>query len=149
MIRSLSAISVALLVLVSFELYNGVHRVKAQEQTLDDRSIEFPRVNEGLAGLHHDIVYAVDTGTEALISEGRSSIRKYDLKTGNSAEHVFRNGVSSEFVHIQPDGTRGEDDGWLIGFVYDRARNASDLIILDAQKIESKPVARSFSKTLK
>ena len=115
---------------------------KAQEQTLDDRSIEFPRVNEGLAGMHHDIVYAVDIGTEALISEGRSSIRKYDLKTGNSAEHVFRNGVSSEFVHIQPDGTRGEDDGWLIGFVYDRARNASDLMILDAQKIESKPVAR-------
>jgi carotenoid cleavage dioxygenase len=50
--------------------------------------------------------------------------------------------VSSEFVHIHPEGAGGEDDGWLIGFVYDRARNASDLLILDAQNIDSKPVAR-------
>ncbi len=36
MIRFLSAVSVGLLVLVSFELYNGVHRVKAQEHELAD-----------------------------------------------------------------------------------------------------------------
>ena len=71
-----------------------------------------------------------------------SSLRKYNLKTGNSTEHVFRNGVSSEFVHVPGEGGTGEDDGWLIGFVYDRVRNASDLLILDAQKMESKPVAR-------
>jgi carotenoid cleavage dioxygenase len=115
---------------------------RAQEQQLDDRSIEFPRVNDDRAGLHHDIVYAVDSGQGSLASDQASSLRKYDLKTGKSAEHVFRNGVSSEFVHIQPEGAGGEDDGWLIGFVYDRARNASDLLILDAQNIESKPVAR-------
>jgi carotenoid cleavage dioxygenase len=115
---------------------------RAQEQQLDDRSIEFPRVNDDRAGLHHDIVYAVDSGEGSLASDEASSLRKYNLKTGKSAEHVFRNGVSSEFVHIMPEGSSGEDDGWLIGFVYDRARNASDLMILDAQRIESKPVAR-------
>jgi carotenoid cleavage dioxygenase-like enzyme len=112
---------------------------KAQEQFLDDRPIEFPRINDDRAGLSHDIVYTVDTGSDGLTYE---LLRKYDLKTGKSTEHVFDNGMASEFVHIAPEGSSGEEDGWLIGFVYDRTRNASDLLILDAQKIESKPVAR-------
>ena len=114
---------------------------KAQEQFLDDHAIEFPRVNESLAGLKHNIVYSVDTGSD--LASGRyTSVRKYDLKSGKNTVHDFKTGVPSEFVHIAPEGTTGEDDGWLIGFVYDRTRDASDLIILDAQKIESKPVAR-------
>jgi carotenoid cleavage dioxygenase len=115
---------------------------KAQEQFLDDRSIEFPRINDDRAGLAHDIVYAVDAGEGNLATGAYSSIRKYDLKTGKSTEHNFDKGMASEFVHVPGKGGKSEDDGWLIGFVYDRARNASDLMILDAQKIESKPVAR-------
>lgn len=114
---------------------------KAQEQELDDRAIEFPRVNESLTGSHHNIVYSVDTGTD-LASTRYSSVRKYDLKSGKSTVHDFRTGLPGEFVHVAPEGSRGEDDGWLMGFVYDRARDASDFIILDAQNIESKPVAR-------
>ncbi|MGL5166363.1 MAG: carotenoid oxygenase family protein [Afipia sp.] len=115
---------------------------KAQEQFLDDRSIEFPRINDDRAGLSHDIVYTVDAGGDNLATSSYGSIRKYDLKTGRSTEHSFDNGMASEFVHVPGEGGKGEDDGWLIGFVYDRARDASDLMILDAQKIESKPVAR-------
>lgn len=114
---------------------------KAQEQQLDDRAIEFPRVNENLAGLPHSIVYSVDTGTD-LSSGHYTSVRKYDLKSGTSTAHDFETGLPSEFVHIAPEGSTGEDDGWLMGFVYDRARDASDLVILDAQTIEAKPVAR-------
>ena len=114
---------------------------KAQEQLLDDKAIEFPRVNESLTGSRHNIVYSVDTGSD--LASGRyTSVRKYDLKSGNNTVHDFGTGVPSEFVHIAPEGSTGEDDGWLMGFVYDRARDASDLVILDAQKIESKPVAR-------
>ncbi|WP_425990788.1 carotenoid oxygenase family protein [Afipia sp. DC4300-2b1] len=114
---------------------------RAQEQLLDDKAIEFPRVNESLTGSRHNIVYSVDTGSD--LASGRyTSVRKYDLKSGNNTVHDFGTGVPSEFVHIAPEGSTGEDDGWLMGFVYDRARDASDLVILDAQKIESKPVAR-------
>ncbi|EKS36276.1 carotenoid oxygenase family protein [Afipia broomeae] len=114
---------------------------RAQEQLLDDKAIEFPRVNESLTGSRHNIVYSVDTGSD--LASGRyTSVRKYDLKSGNNTVHDFGTGVPSEFVHIAPEGGTGEDDGWLMGFVYDRARDASDLVILDAQKIESKPVAR-------
>lgn len=114
---------------------------KAQEQPLDDKGIEFPRINDGLAGQNHSIVYAVETGDD--LAGGRyNAVRKYDLKSGENNSHVFENGVPSEFVHIAVEGGRSEDDGYLIGFVYDRVRDASDLVILDAQRIESKPVAR-------
>ncbi|MES2600497.1 MAG: carotenoid oxygenase family protein [Pseudomonadota bacterium] len=115
---------------------------RAQEQTLDDRSIEFPRINDDRAGMLHDIVYTVDAGDENLATSSYSSLRKYDLKTGKSTEHTFDKGMASEFVHVPGDGGKGEDDGWLIGFVYDRARGASDLMILDAQRMGAKPVAR-------
>lgn len=114
---------------------------KAQEQQIDDRAIEFPRVNESLTGSRHNIVYSVDTGTD-LASTRYSSLRKYDLESGKSAVHDFNTGLPGEFVHVAPEGSSGEDDGWLMGFVYDRARDASDLVILDAQKIESRPIAR-------
>ncbi|MBL9099066.1 MAG: septum formation initiator family protein [Alphaproteobacteria bacterium] len=57
MIRSLSAISVALLVLVSFELYNGVHRVKAQEQTLASLKAQIAREAEAIRVLKAEWTY--------------------------------------------------------------------------------------------
>jgi hypothetical protein len=47
-IRYFSAISVALLVLVSFELYNGVHRVKAQGQEFASLKAEIAREAEAI-----------------------------------------------------------------------------------------------------
>jgi carotenoid cleavage dioxygenase-like enzyme len=114
---------------------------KAQEETLDERPIEFPRVDERLTGQRHNFVYAVESG--GLVASARhQAVRKYDLKTGRSTAHAFDGGLPSEFVHVPAAGATGEDDGWLIGFVYDQARAASDLVILDAQRIEAKPVAR-------
>jgi len=57
MIRTLSAISVALLVLVSFELYNGVHRVKAQEQALVSMSAQIAREAEQIRVLKAEWSY--------------------------------------------------------------------------------------------
>jgi carotenoid cleavage dioxygenase-like enzyme len=43
---------------------------------------------------------------------------------------------------MAPAPGAGEDEGWLIGFVYDRTRDASDLVIFDAQRVSAGPVAR-------
>lgn len=48
MIRFVSAVSVTLLVLVSFELYNGAQRGKAQEQTLSDLGTQIAREREAI-----------------------------------------------------------------------------------------------------
>jgi carotenoid cleavage oxygenase len=48
--------------------------------------------------------------------------------------------IASEMVFVPADGAAGEDDGWLMGYVYDAARGASDLVILDAHDF-GRPVA--------
>jgi hypothetical protein len=57
MIRTISFVSVALLVLVSFELYNGVHRVKAQEQTLASLKTQIAREAEAIRVLKAEWTY--------------------------------------------------------------------------------------------
>lgn len=57
MIRYLSAISVALLALVSFELYNGVHRVKAQGQHLTSLDAQIAREAEAIRVLKAEWTY--------------------------------------------------------------------------------------------
>jgi len=36
----------------------------------------------------------------------------------------------------------GEREGWYLSYVYDPARNGSDLVIIDASDFTGKPVAR-------
>jgi hypothetical protein len=57
LIRFVSAISVGLLVLVSFELYNGVHRVKAQEQQLQSLKTQISRESEAIRVLKAEWSY--------------------------------------------------------------------------------------------
>ncbi len=37
--------------------------------------------------------------------------------------------------------SRTDDEGWLVSYVYDRARGRSDLVILDASNIAGPPQA--------
>jgi carotenoid cleavage dioxygenase-like enzyme len=106
---------------------------------LDDRAIEFPRIDERRTGLEHGALYAVQTGA-GLSGDGPAdgTLVRYDLARGRDTTHVFHGGIPSEFAHVP--GTSGE--GWLMGFVYDRVRGASDLVILAASDVAAEPVAR-------
>ena len=50
--------------------------------------------------------------------------------------------VVGEVVFVPAADDAGEDDGWLVGYVYDRATDRSELVILDAHDIGADPVAR-------
>jgi carotenoid cleavage dioxygenase len=115
---------------------------KAQEQQLDERTIEYPRVDDRRTGQAHGIVYALATaGT--LASGVFTELLQYDLKSGRVLSNDFGGtGVPSEFAMAPAGPDAGEDEGWLLGFVYDRARDASDLFIFDAQRIDRDPVAK-------
>jgi hypothetical protein len=56
-IRVFSIVSVALLVLVSFELYNGVYRVKAKEQALSQIKTQIVREREAMRVLKAEWSY--------------------------------------------------------------------------------------------
>lgn len=105
------------------------------ERQLDDRPVEFPRIDDRLAGL--PARYSVSVGDAALV--------RYDLDTGEAVEHRFGNagaGGPGEAVFIpSPDGPAGETNGWYLAYVYDASRNGSDLVILDAGDFGGEPVA--------
>ena len=62
---------------------------------------------------------------------------KHDLQAGTSS--VFQYGptaVAGEAA-FAPDPTRsGEDQGWLLNYVYDKADDTSSLVVVDAEQME-------------
>jgi carotenoid cleavage dioxygenase len=110
---------------------------RVSEATLDDRSIEFPRIDERLTGTPHRYGYAVAVGATG---KGSAELRKYDLTNGSSADHDFGAGrVPGEAVFVP--AAAGEDAGWLMCYVYDAARDRSEFVVLDATNIAAPPVA--------
>jgi carotenoid cleavage dioxygenase-like enzyme len=116
---------------------------KVHEEQLDDRPIEFPRVDERLVSLPHRYGYSAGFGqTMASLDEPADGLLKYDLRTGES---TFRScGVgsgSAEPVFVPSATNADEDDGFVMALVYDPARDASDLLVLNAQDFDGEPVA--------
>ncbi len=113
---------------------------KVIEQAIDDRSIEFPRVDPRRSGFKHRYGYAVHTDVPGGID--MRELVKYDLQTGNTEIHSFGPGTApGEAVFVPAAGSAAEDDGYLLSYVYDAARDASDLVILNAAAIADEPVA--------
>jgi carotenoid cleavage dioxygenase len=107
---------------------------KVREARIDDRGQEFPRIDERLIGRRHRFGYAVGVGSEA--DEGR--LIKHDLTAGTTTDRDFGAGVqTSEFVLVPRPGGTAEDDGVLMGYVYRRAEDRSDLVMLDAATLET------------
>jgi carotenoid cleavage dioxygenase len=106
------------------------------ERQLDDRAVEFPRIDDRLATL--PARHAVSVGDGRLV--------RYDLTTGDAVEHAFGTAQSpggpGEAVFVPGSGTADESNGWYIGYVYDPARDGSDLVIIDALDFTAQPVAR-------
>jgi carotenoid cleavage dioxygenase len=114
---------------------------KVIEQGLDDRNVEFPRVDDRRVGLPNRFGWATQTfGTSDLMSGG--STVKYDLKTGATTAHDFGAGrVPGEGVFVAASADAAEDEGWVLTYVYDAARDASDFVILDGRDPAAPAVA--------
>jgi carotenoid cleavage dioxygenase len=114
---------------------------KVSEQPLDDQPADFPRVHDRVVGLKHRYGYVAGLSSEPQ-SLG-ASLHKYDLETDTSVRHELPDGCQAgEPVFAAAPGQAGEDEGWILTFVYDAARDRSDLVILDATRFDAKPVAR-------
>lgn len=104
-------------------------------QQLDDRAVEFPRIDDRLATL--PARYAVSVGSDKLV--------RHDLITGAAVVHPFGTaaspGVPGEAVFVPSTGPADESAGYYLGYVYDSARDGSDLVILDASDFAADPVA--------
>jgi carotenoid cleavage dioxygenase-like enzyme len=104
---------------------------------IDERSVEFPRIDERLTGSAHRFIYTIGVGATG---KGRTEIRKFDVVGGTSTAHDFgADRTPGEAVFV-PAGS-GEDHGYLMCYVYDATRDRSDFVVLDASDVAAKPVA--------
>ncbi len=111
---------------------------KVREQPIDDRPADFPRIADECVGLKHRFGYM--TGL-ANMDEFGGQLFKYDLASGHSETWQLPKGNGAGEPVFARAG-KAEDEGYVLTFVYDAARGASDLAILDAQNFEKGPVAR-------
>jgi len=107
---------------------------KVRESRIDDRGQEFPRVDERLVGRRHRYGYAPTVGEG---TSGGNVLLKHDFVGGNTQSRVFEPYHElGEFVFQPSSADAAEDDGVVMGYVYDRTTDRSELAILDAQTLE-------------
>jgi carotenoid cleavage dioxygenase len=121
------------------DLANGVAAVSL----IDDRPVEFPRVDERRNGRPYRYAYTVEFGELGPFDLPRSAmLRRYAVDTGSSV--VSRFGlryVPGEPVFVPRSAQSAEDDGWVLALRYDREQDLSDLVVLDANDFGGEPIA--------
>jgi carotenoid cleavage dioxygenase len=112
------------------------------EETVDDRSAEFPTTASSHQGIESHYSYHVTVpDTRTLEFDG---IAKYDLRTGAADTHEFGPGrVGSEAPFAPSADREAEDDGYLVTFVHDQREDRSEIVILDARDVARGPIARA------
>jgi all-trans-8'-apo-beta-carotenal 15,15'-oxygenase len=132
---------------------------KVEQDVLETRSCEFPRLNPYHEGRAYRYVYM----TAASNAEGHGphqAIMKKDMQTG--VQQLWSGGERTfvgEPVFIprvgmpgsSPDGmdrqqATTEDDGWVITMIYDAEHHRTDIVLLDARDLNKGPVARMHLK---
>lgn len=107
---------------------------KVRESRIDDRGQEFPRVDERLVGRRHRYGYAPAVGEGASVSD---VLLKHDFDGGRTHTRAFGAGKAlGEFIFHPSSPDAAEDDGVLMGYVYDHATDRSELALLDAQTMD-------------
>ncbi|MFJ7062583.1 carotenoid oxygenase family protein [Streptomyces microflavus] len=130
------------------------HRGAVTEQIMSDYSVEWPRINQKLAGRSHRYGWFGGTGPTSLrlsddVDRDRGGsfepgpLVKFDTTTGEASTHKFGTGrVTQEPTFVARPGAEAEDDGWILSVVHDGNTDRSELVVLDAADMQTAPVAR-------
>lgn len=128
-----------------FDLKTGGTR----ERTIDDiANTEFPVVNGRRQGLKTRYSWHLLMGRSERAEDPRfCGLSRYDLERGTfQAYHEGPNRWWSEAPFAQKDAPAGampaEDDGYLVGFVWDGDAMRSKVYVFDATDVASGPVCR-------
>jgi len=105
------------------------------EQQLDDRSVEFPSLNDHHVGRPNRYLYAVS-------AVGNGGLIKYDTHSGaSSTQWLPTPNHVGEAVFVPAHDAAAEDAGWLINIVTPRNGAASSLTVSDATDLAAGPIA--------
>ena len=120
-----------------FDMKSGCTR----EQRLDDENTEFPSIDQRRNGTRARYANTMHISNErSLAFDG---LTRYDLESGDSRTHWYGKGRwGSESPFAPRPGGDGEDDGYVVSYVYDTVTETSEVIVLDAARVDEGPVAR-------
>lgn len=108
------------------------------EKPLGKFKCEFPKINENLVGRYAQYIYVALDGNDA-----HRGIVKYNLRSGKTASKIYTYGLSAQEMQFIPrENSKTEDDGYLVGFVFNKTLQCSELLVLDAIQLNSVPIAR-------
>ena len=111
---------------------------RINEEIVDERAQEFPRIHPGLNSKPYRYGYTVAIGQQSF-----PGIYKHDMQTGETVSFDMGPGRhAAEPVFIPRQGGQEEDDGYLMTYLFDENRQASELIILDARDPSRAPLAQ-------
>ena len=106
----------------------------------DDRSQEFPRINETLLGARHRFGYAVGIEGGFFAAGGphmATPLYKHDYATGASTvASLDPDLLLGEMCFVPNPAAAAKDDGILMGYGHHRGRDEGQLLLLDAQTLE-------------
>ncbi|XP_039042057.1 carotenoid 9,10(9',10')-cleavage dioxygenase-like [Hibiscus syriacus] len=129
--------------------------VEETNLTGTDFALDFPFINEAFIGLRNNYGYSQVRDS---IASSASGMAKYGglakLYFGEQnpesylgliqvEHHMFeRNTFCSGAAFVPKDKGVEEDDGWVITFVHNEDTNTSQVLIIEAKRFTSKPVAK-------
>ncbi|RZS44958.1 carotenoid cleavage dioxygenase [Herbihabitans rhizosphaerae] len=126
---------------------------QVRTEYVDDRPQEFPRLNESLVTRRHRYGYSAQSAemfhTYRAVADDAppdhvftNALIKQDLDRRDTEVHRFaRDAATSEPVFVPAGPGAAEDDGYVLSYVHDPERGASDLVILSAQDFTAEPLA--------
>jgi len=115
-----------------------------REETLDERGMEFPRIADARVGQKNRYGYTVQF---APVPDGSPSFAghlKFDFQSGKAESHNYgAQCVAGEPVFAAAPGADSDsDEGFVLSYLHDEKSGKSELVVLDASRFESAPVAR-------
>lgn len=120
-------------------------RAKMTMREWGDDSVEFARVAPRVGGGPHRYIYSA-VASDAARRHGMlfDGIAKLDTERGALTRLTIGEGIyPAEPVFVPRPGHEAEDDGWLLSVAYDANRHRSQLLVLDARRLEDGPLARA------
>ncbi|MEM6401545.1 MAG: carotenoid oxygenase family protein [Cyanobacteria bacterium P01_D01_bin.116] len=129
-----------------WRFYLNTQNNTVRRELIESRCCEFPCVHPEKVGRDYRYLYM----GAAHGAEGNAPLQafeKVDLETGekqiwSAAPHGF----ASEPNFVPRNRHDIEDDGWILGLVYDSTHHRSDVVILDAKDLNQGPIARLHLK---
>jgi carotenoid cleavage dioxygenase len=122
----------------TFDLRTG----NVSDGVIDSRFVDLPRIHPSFEGRKYRYAYGVELRDWIGGGFQSTTLRKCDMEAHTTVLHDFgASRMPGECVIApRPDAT-SEDDAWAMLFVYDKSRDASDFVVLDARRFEDEPVA--------